>query len=47
MSLRCKNCGAKLTEAPEPERHEWFIRCLECGVRNVITPFLQIVGWTD
>jgi DNA-directed RNA polymerase subunit RPC12/RpoP len=50
---RCKNCGAELTEVPEPLNHEWYILCLECRAQNLIAVRLmadrratvKITGW--
>lgn len=59
MGLTCKQCGVTLTGVPEPDHHEWFIRCLVCGAKNVVATILhvigrqivsasvQIVGWRD
>lgn len=47
MPLSCKNCTARLTEAPEPDQNEWFVLCLVCGAKNVVTAALQIVGWRE
>jgi hypothetical protein len=52
---RCKNCGAELTEVPEPLNHEWYILCLECRAQNLIAVQLvaprratvKITGWRE
>lgn len=47
----CKNCGAELTECPEPEHPEHsatFIRCMVCGAKNVLSvEALEIIGWHE
>ncbi len=45
MTLHCQNCKAKLTEALWRDQGEYFIPCFGCGVRNIVLPMLQIVGW--
>ena len=45
--MTCKNCGCLLTEAPEPNHNEWFIPCLVCGAKNVVSAALEIIGWRD
>ena len=39
------HCRAELIPMPEPEAGEWIIRCLECGVKNLVTMGLHIVAW--
>ena len=43
--MSCRNCGARLRSAPEYEKGAWFIRCLVCGVQNLVSVTLEIVGW--
>jgi hypothetical protein len=31
--------------APERAEGDWIIRCLFCGVKNVVAARLEIVGW--
>jgi hypothetical protein len=41
----CKRCQASLTTEPEYEDHDWFLRCLACGAKNLLALSFQIVGW--
>jgi hypothetical protein len=41
----CTRCQARLTLEPEHEDCEWFLRCLACGVKNLLALSFQIVGW--
>jgi DNA-directed RNA polymerase subunit RPC12/RpoP len=41
----CLHCRAELIPMPEPEAGDWIIRCLECGVKNLVTIGLHIVAW--
>lgn len=41
----CLHCGQELTQDPEKERGDWFLRCLGCGARNILAPILGLVGW--
>jgi hypothetical protein len=43
--LYCIRCGSVLVSSPEPEGHEWFIRCLSCQAKNVLIVTLRVVGW--
>ena len=45
MTLHCKNCNAQLTEALWRDQGEYFIPCFGCGVRNIVLPMVQIVGY--
>jgi hypothetical protein len=40
------HCGEELNQAPEKERGDWFLRCLSCSARNIITPSSGLsAGW--
>lgn len=41
----CKRCQAALTAGPEFEDYDWFLRCLVCGAKNLLTLGFQIIGW--
>ena len=41
----CIRCSSALVSSPEPEGHEWFIRCLSCRAKNVVIVTLRVVGW--
>ena len=43
--MDCTRCCAVLLNAPEYEQGEWFIRCLECGVKNLLASGIEIIGW--
>ena len=52
--LRCARCQAILSECPDREFEDWIVRCLACGVKNVLDcgtisePFewrVTVVGW--
>jgi len=43
--MTCLRCRAELVPMPEPEAGDWIIRCLECGVKNLVTMGLRIVAW--
>jgi len=53
--LRCAHCQANLSECPELEFEDWIVRCLECGVKNLIDVVivnqsvddLEVVGWRE
>ncbi len=45
MTLHCKSCKAELTEALWRDQGEYFIPCFGWGVRNIVLPVLQIVGY--
>ena len=46
MTLHCKNCKAKLTEALWRDQGEYFVPCFQCGARNIVSPMRQqIIGW--
>jgi hypothetical protein len=45
--MTCKHCDQPLMASPELEFGEWFIRCLNCGAKNIVTDGLQVVGWHD
>jgi hypothetical protein len=42
--LFCTRCSSILVSSPEPEGHEWFIRCLSCRAQNVVVVSLRLVG---
>jgi len=44
-AMICLRCRAELIPMPEPEAGDWIIRCLECGVKNLVTMGLRIVAW--
>jgi len=43
--ITCQRCGIELKQLPEYEKGDWFVRCLECGVKNLIAPGARIIGW--
>jgi hypothetical protein len=43
--MTCKHCGAELIVGPERDAGDWVIQCLVCGVKNLVEPILQIIGW--
>jgi hypothetical protein len=43
--LICTRCSSILVSSPEPQGHEWFIRCLSCRAKNVVVVTLRIIGW--
>ena len=45
IKYACKRCQAALTSEPEYEDYDWFLRCLACGARNLLTLSFQIIGW--
>ena len=47
MTLHCKKCNQQLTEALWRDQGEYFIPCFGCGVRNIVQPMLQIVGYRE
>ncbi len=47
MTLHCNNCKARLTEPMWRDQGEYFISCFGCGVRNIVLPMLQIVGYRE
>jgi DNA-directed RNA polymerase subunit RPC12/RpoP len=45
VAMKCLRCRAELIPMPEPEDGDWIIRCLECGVKNLVTLGLRTVAW--
>ena len=43
--MKCKHCGEALMDSPEYSEGEWFIRCLDCGVKNLVAIGIEIIGW--
>jgi RNase P subunit RPR2 len=43
--MMCKNCDQPLMSTPEFEFGEWFVRCLSCGAKNIVTPGLHVIAW--
>jgi hypothetical protein len=45
--IHCKNenCGALLTAQTEDDHGVLVVRCLACGVVNVIQPTFEIIGY--
>jgi hypothetical protein len=41
----CTRCNSALLSSPEPEGHEWFIRCLSCRAKNGVAVSMRVVGW--
>lgn len=35
----------ELMNSPEYGEGDWFIRCLDCGVKNLVEIGLQIIGY--
>jgi DNA-directed RNA polymerase subunit RPC12/RpoP len=44
---KCKNCGASLPTTPEKIDGQWILRCLECGVKNIIVAKYEVIGWRE
>ena len=42
---QCIHCQSPLLTEPETEDDDRFLRCLDCGAKNVFVVALQIVGW--
>jgi hypothetical protein len=42
--MKRKHCAADLSNSTEHAKGEWFVRCLECGVKNVVVPGLVVVA---
>ena len=45
IKYACKRCQALLTTEPEYADYDWFLRCLACGAKNLLTLSFQIIGW--
>ena len=45
IQYACKRCHAALASKPEYEDYDWFLRCLDCGAKNLLTLSFQIIGW--
>ena len=45
IQYACKRCQASLTTEPEYADYDWFLRCLVCGAKNLLTLSFQIIGW--
>ena len=45
VQYACIRCQASLTTEPEYEDYDWFLRCLDCGAKNLLTLSFQIIGW--
>jgi DNA-directed RNA polymerase subunit RPC12/RpoP len=45
MNLTCENCKRSLAVPPERAEGDWIIRCLFCGVKNIVEARPEIVGW--
>jgi DNA-directed RNA polymerase subunit RPC12/RpoP len=45
IKYACKRCQAALTSEPEYEDYDWFLRCLDCGAKNLLVLSFQIIGW--
>ena len=45
--LNCKHCRALLTSTLEEDRGEMTIRCLFCGVNNIVVASLKVVAYRD
>jgi hypothetical protein len=43
--LYCRQCLSRLEANPERESDVWFIRCLTCGVKNLLAITIEILGW--
>lgn len=44
---QCAHCASPLFSNIEQEFGEWVVRCLVCGVRNIVVPRLDITGWRE
>ena len=44
MTLTCGNCQRSLDRSPERAEGDWIIRCLFCGVKNIVAAKLEIVA---
>ncbi len=47
MTFYCQKCARRLTESLWRDQGEYFIPCFGCGVRNIVQPGLQIIGWRE
>lgn len=43
--MKCLHCQAELLSSPECQDRQWFIRCLDCGAKNLVVIGPLIVGW--
>ena len=41
----CRRCGEVLTAPLERRDGDWVLPCWICGVKNIVQPLLEIVGW--
>jgi hypothetical protein len=42
---RCRHCDLVLETAGEYECGEWFLRCVNCGAKNLFVLTLTFIGW--
>ena len=45
--LNCKRCQAQLAGSPEEDHGEFVIRCLFCGVKNILVVSLKVAAYRD
>jgi hypothetical protein len=45
--MTCKRCKAELFGMPEQEPRDWFLRCLEFGMKNIFTVSVEVVAGRD